>query len=270
MAGQNVDLAKLFGSVVTTLDQNKTALNKADSYNHDHGDNMVQIFEVVTQAVKAKSNATPAEQLAYASELLQAESQSGSAKLYAQGLQDASSKFEGKKAVTTDSAIDLLQALMGTQTKVAPEALKSQAQQAAGQQSGADLLGSLLGGLAGAPQAQGDAGADLLGSLLGGLAGSQQSQAGADGADDMLGSLLGSLTGAQGKGGAAAGGKLDVNTLLNAGMTYLQAKQSGANDINALLSAVMAGSRMGTQDHRTQSGTLVASTLLQSLAKMGK
>ncbi|MBP9675137.1 MAG: DAK2 domain-containing protein [Anaerolineaceae bacterium] len=269
MAGQNIDLAKLFGNVATTLDENKSTLNKADSYNHDHGDNMVQIFEVVTQAVKAKSNATPAEQLAYASELLQSKTQSGSAKLYAQGLQDASNKFSGQKAISAENGVQLLQALMGTQNKVAPETLKTQVKQSASQQAGADLLGSLLGGLGGASQNQADDAGDMLGSLLGGLVGGQQSATANNGAGDLLGSLLGGLAGGSG-GDGLADGKLDVADLLTAGMSYMQAKQSGSTDLNALLSAVMAGSRMGSQDYRTQSGTLVANTLLQSLTKMKK
>ena len=80
---------------------------------------------------------------------------------------------------------------------------------------------------------------------------------------------MGGLAGGSG-GDGLADGKLDVADLLTAGMSYMQAKQSGSTDLNALLSAVMAGSRMGSQDYRTQSGTLVANTLLQSLTKMKK
>jgi len=252
MATQSIDLAQLFGSVVSTLDQNKTALNQADTYNHNHGDNMVEIFEVVTQAMKAKSNASPSEQLAYASQLLQAKSQSGSAKLYAQGLQDASAKLGGKTTVTPNNAVTLLQALMGTQKKVSPQTLQSQARKTYAQQ----------------PYSQ-QQGGDLLGSLLGGLTGTQQAPASSGAGGDLLGSLLGGLTGATGSGSAQSG-KIDIAKLLKAGMAYMQAKQSGSSDINALLSAVMAGSRMGTQDYRTQSGTLVANSLLKALAQMSR
>ncbi|HPD62226.1 MAG TPA: DAK2 domain-containing protein [Anaerolineaceae bacterium] len=276
MTNQSIDLAQLFGSVVSTLDQHKAALNQADTYNHNHGDNMVEIFEVITQAMKAKSNATPAEQLAYASQLLQAKSQSSSAKLYAQGLQDASAQLGGKKTLTTNNALTLLQALMGTQKKVTPQTLQTQArktfeQQPSGQSAGGDLLGSLLGGLAGAQQTPSGAGAggDLLGSLLGGLAGAQQAPAGAGTGDDLLSSLLGGLTGAAAPSGSKPV-KIDTAQLLKAGMAYMQAKQSGSSDINALLSALMAGSRMGTQNYRTQSGTLVANSLLKALAQMGQ
>ena len=276
MTTQSIDLAKLFGNVVSTLDQNKDALNQADTYNHNHGDNMVEIFEVITQAMKAKSNATPAEQLAYASQLLQAKSQSGSAKLYAQGLQDASAKLGGKKTLTSNNAVTLLQALMGTQKKVAPQTLQTQArktyaQRPTTQQPGADLLGSLLGGLTGTQQTPSSAGTggDLLGSLLGGLTGAQEAPASTGAGDDLLGSLLGGLSGATGSSSAKSG-KIDVAKLLKTGMAYMQAKQAGSSGINALLSAIMAGSRVGTQDYRAQSGTLVANSLLKALAQMSK
>lgn len=65
-----IDLVKLFGAVANNMGNQRESLNQADTYNNDHGDNMVEIFEVVTQAVKEKKNADPADQLAYASEIL--------------------------------------------------------------------------------------------------------------------------------------------------------------------------------------------------------
>jgi len=121
MATQSVDLAQLFGTVASALAQNQSTLNTADTYNHDHGDNMVQIFEVITQAMKEKNAATPADQLAYASQLLRSKSQSGSAKIYAEGLSEASSRFQGKKTVTPNSAMTLIQALLGAQKKVSSD-----------------------------------------------------------------------------------------------------------------------------------------------------
>ena len=49
-----INLAKLFSTVAGTLSEQKDTLNKADSYNHDHGDNMVEIFTVISQAMQAK------------------------------------------------------------------------------------------------------------------------------------------------------------------------------------------------------------------------
>ena len=57
MASEQIDLLSLFGQATKTLKKNQTTLNQADTYNHDHGDHMVEIFDVITQAMKAKKNA---------------------------------------------------------------------------------------------------------------------------------------------------------------------------------------------------------------------
>ena len=59
--GKGIDLASLFQSVTGQLQNKKDELNEADQYNHDHGDNMVDTFEVITQAMKEKKNASPSE-----------------------------------------------------------------------------------------------------------------------------------------------------------------------------------------------------------------
>jgi len=53
-ATKGVDLAKVFGAVAKTLGENRDSLNQADDYNHDHGDHMVQTFDVITRAMKEK------------------------------------------------------------------------------------------------------------------------------------------------------------------------------------------------------------------------
>lgn len=262
MTTSSIDLAKLFGTVAKTMVQNKAALNAADEYNHDHGDHMAEIFQTVTQAVKAKAGATPAQQLAYASQLLQQKTTSGSGKLYAENLADASAKLGKAKAVTQDNAMDLLKSLLGASDTVSAQAPAGGA--------GGDLLGSLLGGLTGTSGSSAGAGGDLLGSLLGGAAGgSSGSSAGAGG--DLLGSLLGSLAGggaATGTGSQSGQQGIDIGTLLQAGMAFAQAKQSGRTNLDAILSAIMASSKMNTSPARSQSGALVANTLLQALGKM--
>ena len=106
-----IDLVKLFGAVASNLGEQRETLNKADTYNNDHGDHMVEIFEVVTQAMKEKRNANPADQLAYASEILRRK-QSGSAQVYANGFAQAAQQFQGQ-SVTTDNAGMLVQTLLG-------------------------------------------------------------------------------------------------------------------------------------------------------------
>jgi hypothetical protein len=107
--------------------------------------------------MQAKKNADPADQLAYASELLR-QRQSGSAQLYAQGLTQASQQLQGQKQVTPENAMSLIQSLIGGgQTPAAPS------------QGGiGDLLGMLTGGSSPSqaqPQQQSSSGLDV-GDLL--------------------------------------------------------------------------------------------------------
>ncbi|MCJ7532681.1 MAG: dihydroxyacetone kinase subunit L [Anaerolineales bacterium] len=117
---QNLDLGSLFQAVTRNLLENQNVLNQADTYNHDHGDNMVQIFKMITEAMETKQGADPADQLAYASELLRQRSRSGSAKMYADGLSQASQQFQGKN-VTPDNVLTLIQTLLGTQQAQSPQ-----------------------------------------------------------------------------------------------------------------------------------------------------
>lgn len=235
----SIDLAKLFGTVAKTMVQNQSSLNAADDYNHNHGDNMVEVFDVITKAMKEKSNATPAQQLAYASQLLQQKTTSGSGQLYAENLRDASAQLGTAKKVTPDNAMTILQSLLGASGTI-PAQTQSQ-----GGGLGGDLLGSLLGGMTGSTSGSNSgAGGDLLGSLLGGLAGS--------GAGSQTGQQQG----------------IDIGQLLNAGMTFAQAKKSGKSNLDAILNAVVSSSKMNSSPARAQSGTLVANTLLQALSKM--
>jgi len=173
MATNQIDLLSLFNKVSKVVKENKTSLNKADSYNHDHGDHMTEIFEVITQAMKEKKNADPADQLEYAADLLRGKVKSGSGNLYAEGLGSAAKQISGKD-LNVGTVMSMLQTIMnagqGTTTQ---------------SQSGGGLLGSLLGGLASAQQE--DDGLDL-GDLMGAFAGggSTDSQNGMD-----LGDLVG-------------------------------------------------------------------------------
>lgn len=236
-SSQNIDLAQLFGMAAQALAANQSTLNQADAANGNHGDHIVQTFQLITQAMNSTQGKPPAEQLAYASKKLSTHAKvSGSAGIYANGLAQASKQMKGKSAVTPDLAMSLVQTLLAG----------GQAQQPAAQQqnTGADLLGALLGG--GQPQQQQpSAGADLLGALLGG--GQQQQQSGGNAQDG-----------------------LDMGDLLNAGLSFMQAKQQGKDNLSAAVSALMSASPLGQQPHRQQSGEVVATALLQAISMMAK
>lgn len=209
MSGEQINLLDIFKQVSKTMKTNQGALNEADDYNHDHGDHMVEIFEVITAAMKEKKNADPADQLEYAAQLLRSKSSSGSARVYAKGLTQASKDISGK-SVDLNTIVPLLQTLLsGGEAKTAA---------ASSSDSGlGDLLGSLLGGTA-APEAK------------------------------------------------SADQGLDISDLLGAGLSYMQSKQNGSSDVEALTKAVVNSTLTGEKTYRSQSGELVTNTVLQVLS----
>lgn len=233
MAG-NVDLVKVFQAVAKNLAQNQDALNQADSYNHDHGNNVVQVFDLITKAVKTKKGADVSDQLAYAGEYLSKNNQSGSGQAYAQGLMQAASQFKGQ-SLTPENSLGLISALLGG-------GQESGSNQAA---SPADLLGALLGG-GQAPAQSAPAAGDLLGALLGG--GNQPQSQPKEGADSSQLLAMG----------------------LNIGMNFLAAKQQGRTNMEALVQSIVTGSQMGQTPHRAQSANIVATTLLSLLTSGSK
>lgn len=261
MANDTALLANIFQAVTQTLVSNQQALNQADDQNHDHGTNMVQTFQTITNSLVNKQGSPASDAMRYAAQRLSKEATSSSGQLYAQGLANAANQFQGQ-TINPQSAVQLLQTLIGG----------GQQQQQTAQTGGGDMLSALLGSLTsgGQPQQQQPsepAGGDLLGSLLGGLTGGgqpQQQQAAQPAGGDLLGSLLGGLAG-NGNTQTNANNGLDMGDLLNAGMAFMQAKQSGGSNAGALLQAVLAGSGMGNSNHRAQSTQLVTNSFLQAL-----
>lgn len=215
-SSQSVDLGSLFNVASQTIAANRSSLNQADIENQNHGDNMVQVFNMISQVMANQQGAPPSTQLRRASEYLAKNGTSGSSQVYSQALAQAARQFRGKSAVTPDNAMMLIQALLGS------------GQQSMPRQASAELLGSLLEG------------------------GQQSSQS-----TDLLETLLG------GKGKQSG---LDVGTLLNAGMAFMNAKQQGQDNVQAALTALMSTGPMAQKPHRQQSGQLVANALLQALA----
>ena len=202
MASGQIDLSSLFGQVAETLKTNKNELNQADTYNHDHGDHMVEIFDVITQAMKEKKNAEPADQLEYAADLLRSKSKSGSGVIYAKGLNQAAKQVSGK-SLDAGGVLSMLQTILS-----GGETVPSQ------QGASGDMLGSLLGGLMGGSGSSGG-GIDL-GSLLGG------STSGSDdgiGLDDLLGAGMNYMA-------AKQSGKSDLEALTGALVSGTQMAQS--------------------------------------------
>jgi hypothetical protein len=199
MADNRIDLVHLFGQVAKTLAQNKAPLNKADTYNKNHGDNMVEIFKVIAQAVEEKRSASAADQLEYAASLLR-QKESGSAQVYSQGLFQAAKDFKGK-AVTTANALQLVQDLLGG------------GQPASTAQSG-DAISSLLKGVMGGEQAGGNESLDASDLLNAGLAFMSAKQKGDSNVDALVKAVV-SNSAMSSSPHRAQSGELVMDTLLN-------------------------------------------------------
>ena len=276
------DLSTVFKAVTKALKENQSSLNAADEYNGDHGTNMVKTFDLIQKAVKSKSGESVSDQLAFASQQLRAKSTSGSAKLYAEGLEDAAEQFKGKEfnqksagmlinalmgsnPTAEKGAGDFLSTLLGGMTGSSQSKPQPQAQQPAPEQP-EDLVGSLLGSLGGAQSQQQpqQGGGDLLGSLLGGLGSAQTQQQPQQGGGDLLSTLLGRLGGGQSSSQGGSGG-LDTKDLLSAALAYFSAKRRGQSNMQAIMQAISAASRFGGSKDRAQSGALVVNTILNMM-----
>jgi len=166
-----MDLSSLFNVAAQALSTNQASLNQADTENQNHGDNMVQVFNMISQVMANQPGASPSQQLNSASQYLAQNGTNGSAQVYSQGLAQAAQQFQGQSAVTPDNAMLLVQSLLG-----GGQSAPSQ---------GGDLLGSLLGGGQSSTQ-----GGDLLGALLGGQS-APQGQGGSQQQDGIdLGDVL--------------------------------------------------------------------------------
>ena len=137
MATKQVNLVELFQAVSQALQQNQAQLNNADTYNHNHGDNMVDVFSTIANAMLENKNAAPAKQLSSAASQLRTK-QSGSAQYYQKSLSQAAAELGNAKTISADNAATLLQTLLGG----------GQANTQAGS-AAADMLGSLLTSLTG-------------------------------------------------------------------------------------------------------------------------
>jgi hypothetical protein len=137
MPNDQIDLAQLFTQVGKALATQQSQLNQADSQNHNHGDNMVEIFKLMAQAAQQKQSAGSAAQLQQAAQLVKGV-KSGSAGVYARGLEQAATQFQGQN-IDAGNIVQLMQVLMGG------------GQATIGANPGAGALGDLLTQLTGGP-----------------------------------------------------------------------------------------------------------------------
>ena len=93
---RGTDLSALFNVAAQALASNQSSLNEADADNQNHGDNMVQAFNMISQAMASQRGTPPSTQLQHASEYLAQNATSGSGQIYAQGLARPRNNSRGK------------------------------------------------------------------------------------------------------------------------------------------------------------------------------
>lgn len=79
-------LSEVFSSIAQKLEEQRQALNALDEINHNHGDHMVEIFQVATQAARENEGAPLGVAMEHGAELLRQMTENGSAQVYARGL----------------------------------------------------------------------------------------------------------------------------------------------------------------------------------------
>ena len=286
MPQKDVDLASVFQGVTQALVENQQSLDQADEYNRDHGSNMVQTFQIITDALQKKKGSSDSAALRYAAKKLGQKSTSGSGKLYAQSLTQAADRFKGQK-MNSNTILQLLQILIGggqsgqsgsgdlISTLLGALVSGGTSAQQPSPSGGGDLMGALLSGLAGgggmpAGQPSQSSGGDLMSALMGGLAsggGTPAQTPSQSGGDDLMGALFNSLSSQQPEQQAAhqpapAGG----GDLMGALLGGLTGSGSGGSGLEALAQAFLGGSGMGKSTHRTQSTQVVVDSFLRALS----
>jgi hypothetical protein len=111
-------MVDLFFSAKNDLAKNRAELNKVDKRDGDHGDNMVDNFEIITEAMKEKKKSSPSVKLNHAGKTLEKSTNEISGKMLAEGLKRASRRFKGQKTLSQEDAILLTYLLLGVATQV--------------------------------------------------------------------------------------------------------------------------------------------------------
>ncbi len=145
-------LPRLFEFVSQAMQQNQEALNQADTWNGNHGDHMLEIFQIAAQAASQDPAGDLAGAMFFASQELRRNPNNGSAQVYAHGLNQFARQFE-KFAITLEMLVAYVQSVL-KEKNGAPGGLEAQTKD--GDPGSAQVLKALLAGLAGWQQSESD------------------------------------------------------------------------------------------------------------------
>ena len=132
----------MFLSVRQTMLAHQEEFNRLDTYNSNHGDHMLAVFDVSTQAIRGSLDASLAGNMQRVAERLAALEDNDSARVYAAGLAQFASQFE-RYQVTVKDLVAHVRSLVREDTDAgSPLSMKSLA-------SSGDVLKAMVNGLAG-------------------------------------------------------------------------------------------------------------------------
>lgn len=112
-----VSLVDLFNAMTQSVEQDRAHLNHLDRDDGDVGDNAVANFGMVTNALSQALNqnngqADVGEALQQAASILRSQGQGATAPIYAQGLEEAGRKLEGRNDFGIEDLLPLLEGLL--------------------------------------------------------------------------------------------------------------------------------------------------------------
>lgn len=112
-------LVALFEAITANLERDRDDLNQLDRDDGDSGDNMVANFQLVTSTLRRSvgpaqgGNADLGAALSEAAQVLRENGKGATAPIYAEGLDEAAGKFQGKSGFQLDDLLPLLEGMLG-------------------------------------------------------------------------------------------------------------------------------------------------------------
>ena len=97
----------MFQAVSLVLRNNQASFNILDTVNQNHGDHMVQIFDLATRSVQEIPRANLADAMEFAGRALQQIEHNGSARVYASGLISIA-QYLGQRQITIDELVEFV------------------------------------------------------------------------------------------------------------------------------------------------------------------
>jgi hypothetical protein len=144
----SLNLSHLFQSAKGRLIALQEELNQADTYNGNHGDHMVEIFEVAVQAAEQASSESLSSGMQRSGEMLSELSDNGSAQVYARGLTEFSQAF-GHHQISLEELVAYVRGLLSQEQPPAQESSEAGDSAETTQSSPAQVLKALVDGLNG-------------------------------------------------------------------------------------------------------------------------